>query len=615
MLFPMVIPCQSVFRMTTASGDQGLSDLILKLFCNQLSLESGVLFAKVALGLLWSSGCISLSGLIVFLVMIHFLKKAFLGLVSQDDTCVASGVRLLLRDEQALRDFLKFWGSEHLAHQLESLESNNVLWMNNLLTKIWPFINRILEEVIEAKGFSNRGHGIPIELQGRLTVFSSTIFVNRLTLGDKPPVISGIKVLPNPKNREVREGRPHRTKKRANDIIIECKLSYYGNCVTTIGRRTLNLFEVKAGIKDIYLQSKAQLRLHPLLKEIPFVGGVSITLTEAPVIQFDMMHLASVVNKELLENVIQAVVKNLMVFPNCMSIPFSKNKDIVRRVVLNEPIGLCAVHLSFSGSPASKLGWSPWTPHAVVRIGSCFFTTDLSDKTFSCSGPILSLNDIFSIRVHDSEEDALSTEKPALTYKEVPFHVLVTEWSPSSRDVKLEVVKEGVTHVLLVFINCKQLLPKRVSGSRIPRPAYLPIGLFYVFIHDIFCLPSILLMENTTPFILVKFGEVSFTTNLFDPKHQNPIPIHDGTYFRFYEETPSKLLHVLVINGSKVGKKTSEKPHHVFNNRQVIAHRTLDLKRVLKSNPCSLEETVHLYRQNDQRFRVNINIQFFFSQD
>jgi Ca2+-dependent lipid-binding protein len=207
--------------------------------------------------------------------------------------------RELMKHPELLKEFLKIRNQECLISKIESTEGNE--WMNAIIAKWWPFANSIIQTALDKQGFSDKRH--------RLSSKFYKIYFQRFNLGDKHPVIGKIHVhkVANPEE--------------AKEIVIECNVSYYGNCVLSVRRRILKLFAVKAGIKDIFFQGNVKITLHPLLPEPPFFGGMTICLTEPPFIDFDGTELAHMVDNKIVKKLLLNVICAHLLHPNVINIP------------------------------------------------------------------------------------------------------------------------------------------------------------------------------------------------------------------------------------------------------------------------------------------------------
>lgn len=206
--------------------------------------------------------------------------------------------RELMKYPELLKEFLKIRNQECLISKIESIEGNE--WINAIIAKWWPFANSIIQTALDKQGFSNKRH--------RLSNKFYKIYFQRFNLGDRHPVIGKIHVhkVVNPKE--------------AKEIVIECNVSYYGNCVLSVRRRILKLFAVKAGIKDIFFQGNVKITLHPLLSEPPFFGGMTICLTEPPFIDFDGTELVHMVDNTIVKKLLLNVICGYLLHPNVINI-------------------------------------------------------------------------------------------------------------------------------------------------------------------------------------------------------------------------------------------------------------------------------------------------------
>ena len=105
------------------------------------------------------------------------------------------------------------------------------------------------------------------------------IKVSRVSFGEIPPRIGGVKVYPS-----------NRTVSR-DEIIFEVEVTWASECDLEVVVRQTQDF-VSLGVKDILVQGQLRVTLAPLLDVAPLVGGVRLSFIEEPHINFDLEGVA-----------------------------------------------------------------------------------------------------------------------------------------------------------------------------------------------------------------------------------------------------------------------------------------------------------------------------------
>lgn len=184
-------------------------------------------------------------------------------------------------------------------------------------------------------------------------------------MGDEAPRIGGIKVYKD----HIARG----------EIVIDAEILYAGDA------------EVKArvgkfliGFKEITLHGTMRIIVKPLVREMPFIGGITAFFLTTPSVDFNLTDLADVMDipglSELMRKVVQEQVNYFTVLPNKISIPLVKDlskydlkfipPDGVLRIFVAEAEELMRADVKLIGKGKSD-------PYCVLKVGAQIFQTQV----------------------------------------------------------------------------------------------------------------------------------------------------------------------------------------------------------------------------------------------
>jgi hypothetical protein len=224
-------------------------------------------------------------------------------------------LRFLNSSSDGRRAFLARIG----APSVQKLTQERAEWLNDLLSKCWPFINSLLQNKLDRR---------QPDLLGDVFGAGHGLWLERFTLGDRPPAVCYISAEP------AGPACP-------DELTVELKVLYAGNCVLTLSRRTALCFAVRAGVRDVSLRANARLRLRPLLTHPPFIGGCAFSLLDRPALDYEGVQLANLADNRLIKSLLVAQVGKLLLEPNALFLPFTVHPELTRRLKAPQPIGLC----------------------------------------------------------------------------------------------------------------------------------------------------------------------------------------------------------------------------------------------------------------------------------
>eukprot|EP00232_Nephroselmis_pyriformis_P026574 CAMPEP_0182855474 /NCGR_PEP_ID=MMETSP0034_2-20130328/1864_1 /TAXON_ID=156128 /ORGANISM="Nephroselmis pyriformis, Strain CCMP717" /LENGTH=1542 /DNA_ID=CAMNT_0024986443 /DNA_START=104 /DNA_END=4729 /DNA_ORIENTATION=+ len=198
---------------------------------------------------------------------------------------------------------------------LQQTNAESMEWINQILEDFWPFIDRMLGTVIADILEPLMNHDLPPGI--------SSLQFDAFTLGSVPFVVESIKVLEEGED-EVKLHVNFKWEGDPNIIFAIRGMAIYGN-----------LAPVKVQLVNLEVSGNLQIRLKPVLNELPLFGGVSIMLMEEPDVRYDVvlkatpgmpnMKLESVsgLNKLIL-NIVDDILRDIIVFPYHIFIPIAE---------------------------------------------------------------------------------------------------------------------------------------------------------------------------------------------------------------------------------------------------------------------------------------------------
>ena len=149
--------------------------------------------------------------------------------------------------------------------------------------------------------------------------------------GDRPPVISSIAV--------------NKQGCRNDELVIDMKLLYSGNCLLSFSKQTLIFFRMNAGVKDIYFRCNARLFLRPLMDCSPYFGGYSFHLLDKPIVDYEGINFANLADNQLFKNYLVNQIAARIVIPNCIYFNMFDEEEVIRKIKQPIPIGFCFLQI------------------------------------------------------------------------------------------------------------------------------------------------------------------------------------------------------------------------------------------------------------------------------
>ncbi|OQV23911.1 Extended synaptotagmin-2 [Hypsibius exemplaris] len=254
-------------------------------------------------------------------------------------------------DQKFVRDNI-----EHLPSWVFFPDQERCEWFNRMLYQLWPFLNQYLVDMIIGIMEPAVNSALPAVMKFKF---------ERITMGDEAPRIGGIKVY----KEHIARG----------EIVLDAEILYAGDA------------EVKArvgpgriGFKEITIRGTMRIIFKPLVKQMPFIGGITAFFLNTPAVDFNLTDLADVMDipglSELMRKVVQDQINYFLVLPNKISIPLVSDlsrydlkfipPDGVLRIFVAEAENLVRADIGIIGKGKSD-------PYCVIRVGSQIFQTQV----------------------------------------------------------------------------------------------------------------------------------------------------------------------------------------------------------------------------------------------
>eukprot|EP00794_Sanderia_malayensis_P012225 gene12225-13485_t len=346
--------------------------------------------------------------------------------------CVSNDAQKIIAD--TLKEDLPAWVNFPDVERAE--------WLNKILRQFWPYLEKLatatLRETVEP------------ELRRKAPSSLGGIRFETIRLGDIPPRITGIKA--------------HVDKVKRSEIILDVDILYAGDSKITIAFKAAGVKTLKVGVEDIQIKGNVRIILHPLLPEMPLIGGITMYFINRPQLDFDLTNLTNVLDipglSTLLRNLIDDEIARYIVLPNKVAMSLSdkvsqgelKNRlpDGLLRIKMIEGRYLEAKDLSILGKNDTS------DPYATVVVGAEKFTTSIKKRTLN---PIW--NETFETLVDECNRQTIqisvfdhdnNSKDDELGEKRISLDRLLEE-SYQDSWVQLDKAKTGRIHLQMTWLT------------------------------------------------------------------------------------------------------------------------------------------------------------------
>ena len=177
-------------------------------------------------------------------------------------------------------------------------------WINKILQNVWPNVEEyVINTVINQ---------VDPVLENSENPFISQLEVSRVSFGDIPPRIGGVKVYPRKRIVSI------------DEIVMEVDLDWASNCDFEVSMKHSQQF-IAANLRNVLFQGTLRITMTPLLNEAPLVGGLKLSFLNEPKINFDLDGIAKLLDLPGVSNIIRKIIANqvsqVCVLPNSLFVP------------------------------------------------------------------------------------------------------------------------------------------------------------------------------------------------------------------------------------------------------------------------------------------------------
>lgn len=226
-------------------------------------------------------------------------------------------------------------------------------WINKMLYQMWPYVGGMVVDILK--------NSVEPEMQKNLPKALNTLYFDKITLGNKPPLIKSV------------SSYDHRDK--TGSYIMDLDIKYDGDAQVK-----LSVKKVKLGLNNFRLHGVLRVIFKPLVSNYNPIGGVTVFFLNRPKTKFDLTNLLNVLDlpglKSTLRRIVNDTIASFVVLPNRIAIPLAEGVDGsdlqypipegILRVKLVEAHDLEAKDFGIG-----KKGKSD--PYAIVEVGAQSF--------------------------------------------------------------------------------------------------------------------------------------------------------------------------------------------------------------------------------------------------
>ena len=184
-------------------------------------------------------------------------------------------------------------------------------WLNGFLARTWPFYNRsvcnLVRDIVE-----------PLLEEHRPGIFSRLYF-DTLDLGHEPIQVRGVEYVG--------------TRSDAMGVSLELDVAWPGRAKIKLNAKSSVLGSIIIAVKDVEVYAKVRVTLQPLMPTLCPFGGLIITLTEKPAVEFDLdlpLGLEGTVTaivEDFVEKLLSEILGEALVWPERIVIPIADEEE------------------------------------------------------------------------------------------------------------------------------------------------------------------------------------------------------------------------------------------------------------------------------------------------
>ncbi|TYH05748.1 hypothetical protein ES288_A08G106300v1 [Gossypium darwinii] len=316
-------------------------------------------------------------------------------------TTVAAFARMTVEDSRKILP-AEFYPSWVVFSQRQKLT-----WLNQHLTKIWPYVDEAASDLIKASVE-------PVLEQYRPVILSSLKF-SKFTLGAVAPQFTGVSILED----------------GADSVIMELEMQWDANSNIVLAIKTYLGVSLPVQVKDIGFTGVFRLIFKPLVNEFPCFGAVCYSLRKKKKLDFTLKVIGGDISTipglaDAIESTIRDAIEDSIMWPVRKIIPILPGdySDLELK-----PVGMLEVKLIQARDLTNKDIIGKSDPYAVL------FVRPLPDRTKK-SKIIDATTQHLVVRIYD-DEGVQASEFIGCA------QVLLSELEPGKvKDVWLNLVKD-----------------------------------------------------------------------------------------------------------------------------------------------------------------------------
>ncbi|KAK5811691.1 hypothetical protein PVK06_027049 [Gossypium arboreum] len=333
-------------------------------------------------------------------------------------TTVAAFARMTVEDSRKILP-AEFYPSWVVFSQRQKLT-----WLNQHLTKIWPYVDEAASDLIKASVE-------PVLEQYRPVILSSLKF-SKFTLGTVAPQFTGVSILED----------------GADSVIMELEMQWDANSNIVLAIKTYLGVSLPVQVKDIGFTGVFRLIFKPLVNEFPCFGAVCYSLRKKKKLDFTLKVIGGDISTipglaDAIESTIRDAIEDSIMWPVRKIIPILPGdySDLELK-----PVGMLEVKLIQARDLTNKDIIGKSDPYAVL------FVRPLPDRTKKSKIINNDLNPIWNEHYEFIIEDATTQHLVVRIYDDEGVQasefigcaqVLLSELEPGKvKDVWLNLVKD-----------------------------------------------------------------------------------------------------------------------------------------------------------------------------
>lgn len=253
---------------------------------------------------------------------------------------------------------------ENLPSWVFAESSERVVWMNNMIHHMWPYIGAMVKKILK--------ENVEPAMQASLPSSLSNLTFETISFGQVAPKITGV-------NSYAPEDSP-------DEFILDLDLLYEGDA-----KIKLNVKGVTLGVSAIQLRGLLRVIFKPFVGEPNPVGGITVFFTNRPKVSFDLINLLNVLDfpglKSHLRSVGEDVICSIMVLPNRIVVPMSPeivaDDSDLRYPIPEGVIRMKVIEANELIKMDSVLKGGAADPYVVLEVGAQTFQTKTMKNTLT----------------------------------------------------------------------------------------------------------------------------------------------------------------------------------------------------------------------------------------